>query len=91
MSDALPYATPHVHQSHWPAAILCFTGLGLAVVGGCFLIGVMIITSPGVNFGPAATGSLTTPQTILVSVLYTLSAISFVGAASLIIAGVRKV
>jgi hypothetical protein len=90
MADSIPYATPAVGRSHWPAAILCFTGLGLATIGGCFLIGVMIITSPTVAFGPTGAGQLTDAQVVLVSVLYVMATISFVGAAALIVKGVRS-
>ncbi len=42
----LPYASPQVvrsgAKSGWVGAILFGTGLGLIVLGGCFLIGVMI-------------------------------------------------
>ena len=42
--SVLPYATPDHRRSYWPAAILCATGLGLIVLGGCFTIGILLLT-----------------------------------------------
>lgn len=83
-SKAIQYATPTVGKSYWPAAIFCMTGLGLIVVGGCFLIGVMIIT------GSASTGGLNGHQKILMMVLYCLAGCSFLGAVSMFANGVRR-
>jgi hypothetical protein len=64
MTDAVPvqplsYAqnVPRSAGRLWASAILSLTGLGLIALGGCFLIGVLILFDPAIVFGasgPAA-------------------------------------
>ena len=98
-SAALSYATvsqiPSRGPRVWAAAIIMLTALGLIVVGGCFMIGIMIINDPHAAFGggggggPPASMTLTTGDLILEVVLYVLSFGCFGGAIALMLLGIR--
>ena len=88
----LPYATPVATTTNktWAAVAITFAGLGMAVIGGCFLIGVML-TNDG--YSPLASQSAIVAQMsnnrVLLVVLYIAAIISFVASGVLIISGVR--
>ena len=86
----ISYATPLDRPAGprvWAGAAIAFAGLGLLVIGGCFLIGVMFITSG--TFAALAPGGLTANQRALVTVLYTLSVPAFIGGACVLVIGLR--
>jgi hypothetical protein len=86
----IPYAAPaatHGHRVLAGAAIL-LGGIALAVVGGCFLIGVMLITSHGFNTS-ASSVPLNTSALALMGVLYVLAFATFACAGLIILAGLR--
>jgi hypothetical protein len=64
----------------WAAAVLAATGLGLIALGGCFLIGVLVLFYPSLAFGPASM-RLAPPWSwgtyLFASVLSLLAVISF--------------
>ena len=90
-SNPLAYASQPVYgrsPSPWAGAAILFGGLGLILVGGCFLIGVLLIVRP--NFVAAAsTNDLTVAQVILMIFLYLMAFVCFAGAAAMLFAGTR--
>src|SRR5438046_674261 len=74
----LTYATPATSPSYthkvWAGVAIAIVGLGIAIVGGCFLIGIMIITNNGFN---ASSKGLTPSANGLVVVLYVLATLAF--------------
>lgn len=66
-------------------AALVAGGLGLTFLGGCFLIGVLLITERMKLTGIA----FTTSDTVLMSALYAVASACFVGAIALLIVGTR--
>ena len=55
MPPALPYATPIMKRpGAAPGATLVFGALGLIFLGGCFMIGVLILNAPEFKGGPGA-------------------------------------
>jgi hypothetical protein len=90
MTQHLTYATPHRSgPSIWAAAVLALVGLGLIGLGGCFLIGVMLLQSPGV-FGANAAVIMTPGTVLLLLVLYGMAAVCFLGALYLLVTTARK-
>lgn len=81
------HATSHGHRVLAGAAVL-LGGLALIVLGGCFLIGVMLTSNHGFNTA-AASVPLNTSSIILICILYVLAAICFCSAALVILAGLR--
>lgn len=82
---ALPYATPMTRAGSptTAAAVISFLGLGLIVLGGCFLIGVLLCSGDfrGANrFGIP----------LLVAVLYFIAFACFGGAVWLLVIGIRR-
>ena len=91
---SLPYASPlerHAGGSRAGAGFaLVFGGLGLVLLGGCFLIGVLLIVVPDPFTGVAsAPGPMTAPQLTLMVVLYALAFACFAGAGVLLLLGTR--
>ncbi|HEV7299294.1 MAG TPA: hypothetical protein VGN72_08015 [Tepidisphaeraceae bacterium] len=91
---AIAYATPPERSAMrvWAAAAIVLAGLGLLVIGGCFLIGVLSIITPGLFFGPltpGGTGSLTPAQFTLMVVLYVLAFASVAGGVVMLVTGAR--
>jgi hypothetical protein len=90
-AESLPYATPapRLGARGWAGAAVIFGGLCLILLGGCFLIGVlMLVTRLDFN-GNASPGPLTGPQWVLMAVLYVLAFASFAGALVMLVAGTR--
>lgn len=88
MSDFIAYATPAHRRSYWAEAILCFTGLGLIFLGGCFLIGIGFIY--GIFGLPNAPITWTAGTVFFASILYALSFGSILSAVWLIALAVRR-
>lgn len=92
MTDVEPitYATPapRFGPRVWAGAAIVLSGMALIVLGGCFLIGVMLTVNNGFSMMGAAP-PLTAKQTGLIVVLYTLAFLSFGGALWLLFVGVR--
>ena len=89
-AEPLGYATPTRGGVAGVGFALIFGGLGLILLGGCFLIGVMIIANitSGVSFNGLPRG-MSVPQMLLTGVLYVASFASFGGGAWLIVLSVR--
>jgi drug/metabolite transporter superfamily protein YnfA len=87
----LAYATPVPYRNYWPSAILCFTAVAMFVVGGCFLIGVMILTNQAmVTPWAATTAQLRPAQMMLLITLYACCAVCMIAGVTLLFLGVRK-
>ena len=84
----LPYATPD--QPRGPrviaASMIVVAALGLVALGGCFLIGVMLLVTGGFNAAPP---SHTLSAYVLMGVLYVLAFSSFGGSVALFVTGIR--
>ncbi len=82
------YASPRPQAPRvWAAAVTMLSGLGLVALGGCFLIGVLMIVTP---MGFSATPPpVSRSGYLLMVVLYALAVLSFCGAAALIVVGLR--
>lgn len=87
--SALPYAhfEPRPASRGWAGAAIIGGGLGLILLGGCFLIGVLSIVHPG---GPSGTRPLPVSATALMWVLYILAFACFGGAAIMLFSGTRS-
>lgn len=87
--DASPPSAPLASKAAriWAAAILMLTGLGLGILGGCFMIGVLF--TMGLANGPRSSlGS--SPDTLLVlATLYIVGFLCFAGALALVALGAR--
>src|SRR5690606_41024069 len=91
--ESMPYATPAASPRGraWASVAILFGGLCLIGLGGCFLIGVLILLTPAVAFGaPMPLAPLTGPQSALLVVLYALAAACFVGAVVMLVVGARS-
>lgn len=93
-SESIPYASIASTPSHGHKVAAAFfvtlVGLGILVIGGCFLIGVMATLAKNFNqFAPAPT-PLTAADTVFVTVLYALAFASFAAGALVILAGLRS-
>jgi hypothetical protein len=66
----------------WAGVALLMAGLGLILLGGCFMIGIMAINAPGGGFGGAAAAPVvkTSGQEWLEILLYVISFACFGGA-----------
>ena len=85
VNPPLAYAIPEARQGPrvWGAAVIIFAGLALIVLGGCFMIGVLILTSQ--------VGMTWHPRTyVLLGTLYVLAGACFIGAIALIISGLKN-
>src|SRR4051812_6553819 len=95
-STHVPYATPSLSYAQpaptygnkvFAACGVIFAGLALMLVGGCFLIGVMITTlntSQVNSSAPLSPSSLT-----LVTVLYCLAGVTFTAATTILLKGLH--
>ena len=88
-AEPITYATPapRLGPRVWAGTAIVLAGLALILLGGCFLIGVMLTVSQGFNM--TATKPLTGNQLGLVFILYILAFASFGGALWLLFVGVR--
>src|SRR2546428_657081 len=84
-SVPLAYATPAGRQGSptWAGFFIAVVGLGLVALGGCFLIGVLIIVD--VNQGRINEAAFT-----LMLVLYACAFGCFGGAVATLVAGMRR-
>lgn len=84
---AIPYATPEPRRPSktWAATALLFGGLGLVLLGGCFMIGVLTVMNSAllVNTGQH-------PGQALAILLLVLALGCFAGAVWLIVLGVKS-
>lgn len=90
---ALPYATPvrtSALSAGWAGMLLLIGGLGLMVVGGCFLIGVMLIVTHG-WMNNASNRDLTAGEQSLIVVLYALAFAALGAGAYLLILLLRNI
>jgi hypothetical protein len=91
----LPYATPappRVGPRASAGAAILAAGVLLVGLGGCFLIGVMVIVDPSAGSrSPAFRPDLTTAETGLVLVLYLCTFMCFGGAATVLFFGTRAI
>ena len=88
----IDYATPApaARRGTYAAAMLLFGGLGLIVLGGCFMIGIlMTIQHVGFGGGVQPQLPLTTAEMFFVAVLAVLGIACFGGAVVLLILGTR--
>jgi hypothetical protein len=82
-------STPPSGGRFWAAAVLAITGLGLIALGGCFLIGVLLLFYPSLTFGPTTIAVTSAPiwswgTYLFCTVLSALAACCFVFGASLL-------
>jgi hypothetical protein len=97
MPIALPYRTapapPSADHQIRAAKILIAAGVAVAIVGGCFLVGVLAICSgQQAAFAPTpkvAPTTLTSSECFLLAILYLLAFTCFGSAATLLWKGVR--
>jgi hypothetical protein len=86
----IAYATPVPRGSPVTAgAVILLGGLGLVFLGGCFLIGALVVTEAGRENFVQGKGGLTTSMVLLLCVLYLATLGCFAGAVALLVAGTR--
>ena len=87
----IAYATPSPRGSSpvLAGAAILLGGLGLVGLGGCFLIGVLIVTEAARENQVQGLGGLTTPMVVLLCVLYLAAAACFAGAVTLVVIAIR--
>ena len=86
----IAYATPARRPASVGAsAVLAVTGLGLIFLGGCFLIGVLVLFEPTLAFGPPGPPVWTPGRVGFCVALSSLAAVSFVGSAVVLVPTVR--
>ena len=90
-TETLTYATPGAARPPRtaPLAVIMLTGLGLIALGGCFLIGVMVIIHPTTFQGTPVTAPLSFPEIVFIIALSLLAIGSFAGAIVLLVIGTR--
>src|SRR5436190_11320991 len=91
----LAYAVPAPRPGAkvWGAAIIVAAGLALIVLGGCFLIGVMILLSGNIGMmGPMGPAKPVWPISVYIylGTLYLLAFACFGSAVLLIVSGLRN-
>lgn len=87
-ADPITYATPTPRAGPrvWAGAAIVLAGLALIVLGGCFLVGVMLTVTNGFSI----TQALMTPSKYgLMAILYALAFLCFGGARWLLFVGIR--
>ncbi|MDB5290545.1 MAG: hypothetical protein JWL69_1786 [Phycisphaerales bacterium] len=87
----IPYATPapRTVSRLWAGVFIAFAGLCLIVLGGCFLIGVLIMVHPELQFAGPNPPPATLGHYVLLAVLYLLAFLCFGAAAAVLIKGIR--
>ena len=91
----IAYAVPEPRAGAkvWAAAVIIGAGLALVVLGGCFLVGVMIILSGNIGvMGPMGPSKPSWPISVYVylAVLYLLAFTCFGSAVLLIVSGLKN-
>jgi len=88
--EPVAYATPvpRTGARMWAGALIVLAGLALIVLGGCFLIGVMLTVTDGFNTANP-TPTLTASERVFIVTLYTLALASFAAAVWLLFLGIR--
>jgi hypothetical protein len=81
--------TPTYGQKVGAGIAILLAGLGLTVLGGCFLVGVMLMSANGFN-NTTPPQPLNSSELVLLYILYVLAFISFVGAVFIFLAGIRS-
>jgi hypothetical protein len=87
--EALPASPAATAPRLWAGAILLAAALGLVLLGGCFLLGALLLLTgqPGGPVGVPFTG--TPEQQTLLTTLYTVAFVCFAGALLLFLLGLR--
>jgi hypothetical protein len=90
-TNELEYAVPAARNATrvWAAICISIVGLGLVLLGGCFLVGVMMLQT-GINPGFPSFGPKSSPNEFLLVVLYTMAFACFAGALGLLASSVRS-
>jgi hypothetical protein len=76
-------AEPSVAARVTAGAVILLAALGLVLLGGCFLIGVLLVE------GPNGAGAPAWPQGLLLTTLYVMAFLCFAGALALFVIGLR--
>lgn len=88
----LAYATDAPRPASRVGAAVALVGAGIALVllGGCFLIGILILVKAPVGGLPGTVPPLTPSQVGLMVALYALASVCLIGALVLFVAGARS-
>ena len=93
LDTPIPYATPSAERRGSPAlagAAVMLGGLGLVLLGGCFLSGVLIVTeSSRERVAQGQVGGMGGGEILLLSVLYLMAFLCFAGAGTLVVISTR--
>ena len=92
-SSAIPYASPVPKSGPrvWAGVVITFAGLCLIFLGGCFLIGVLLLVNPQLALsGAAAPPPTTVGSFTLMATLYLLAFGCFAGAVAVLLAGLKS-
>jgi hypothetical protein len=92
MSEPIPYAQPVGREAPrvWAGAAIMLAGLALIVLGGCFLIGIMMIINPlAFGFAVSPPTTYTGGQWALMLLLGLLALGCFAAAVLLLVTGLR--
>jgi hypothetical protein len=81
--------TPTYGVRVWAGAALLAGALGLVILGGCFLVGALILVRPEVIEPAIQTSPLSPEGNFLLMVLYLLAVMCFLGALLLFCQGAR--
>jgi hypothetical protein len=90
--DAPPRRPPSLAPRVWAGALLLVAALGLILMGGCFLIGALVMVDPAIlntspGPGPQPAPSWDPAGVYLFTTLNVLCGVCFVGAAILFVVG----
>ena len=87
----IAYATPppRAGPNAWAGEAILLGGLGLVFLGGCFLIGALVVTETARENMVQGLGGLTRSMVVLLCVLYLATLACFAGAAALIVTATR--
>ncbi|MDB5333245.1 MAG: hypothetical protein JWP03_4396 [Phycisphaerales bacterium] len=90
-TSTIPYASPMPRSASrvWAGVFIAFAGLCLIVLGGCFLIGVLLLVHPQLAFNGTSPAPATVGGFALMAVLYLLAFCCFAGAVAVLIAGLK--
>jgi hypothetical protein len=88
-ASAPPPPAPGRGPRVWAAAVLVLAALGLIVLGGCFLVAVLILVEPIARPNANPPSELVPAVGRLMTTLYILVLLCFLGALLLLVLGVR--